>query len=180
MADLVDPPLCSVLQTSAPASKRCEMHMVTMKHYWEVDIGLSESAKKFDLGWPWRGHFKVTKVKMARIISTVAPRPGVPIDKYVHHCPTNKSAPWPWLTFSGHFKVTNVKIVYIFLMVQDKHDCGYYETLLGSPYRPFRICKKFTLDNLEEVTSRSRNLKYKKLIWCHDSAIPARAGLLVR
>jgi len=40
--------------------------------------------------------------------------------------------------------------------------------------------KKFTLDNLEEVTSRSRNLKYKKLIWCHDSAIPARAGLLVR
>ena len=24
--------------------------MVTMRHYWEVDIGLSESANKFDLG----------------------------------------------------------------------------------------------------------------------------------
>ena len=27
-----------------------DRHMVTMKHYWEVDIGLLESAKKFDLG----------------------------------------------------------------------------------------------------------------------------------
>ena len=39
--------------------------MVTMRDYWEVDISLSESANKFDLGWPWRGHFKVTKVKIA-------------------------------------------------------------------------------------------------------------------
>ncbi len=26
-----------------------DMHMVTMKHYWEVDIGLSESAKNLTL-----------------------------------------------------------------------------------------------------------------------------------
>ncbi len=45
-----------------------DKHVVTMKHYWEVDIGLSESAKTFDLGWPWQGHFNVTKVKMARIV----------------------------------------------------------------------------------------------------------------
>jgi hypothetical protein len=62
--------------------------MVTMRHLWEVDIGLSESATKIS-----RGYFKVTKVKMARITSTVAPKPGVPIDKDVHHSPTNKSAP---------------------------------------------------------------------------------------
>ncbi len=29
-----------------------DKHVVTMKHYWEVDIGHSESANKFDLGWP--------------------------------------------------------------------------------------------------------------------------------
>ena len=27
-----------------------DKHVITMKHYWEVDIGLSESAKKIDLG----------------------------------------------------------------------------------------------------------------------------------
>jgi hypothetical protein len=80
--------------------------MVTMRHYWEVDVDLSESAKQFDLGWPWQGHFKVMKVKMEHIFSTVAPRPGVPIDKYVYNCPVNKSAPWPLtsLTFKGSFQ----------------------------------------------------------------------------
>ena len=29
-----------------------DMHMVTMKHYWEVDVGLSKSANNSDLGWP--------------------------------------------------------------------------------------------------------------------------------
>ena len=45
---LSGPTLCSVLQTSAPASKRCEIGiiMVTMKHYCDVDVLLSESAKK--------------------------------------------------------------------------------------------------------------------------------------
>ena len=45
-----------------------DKHMLTMKHYWEVDIELSESANKFDLGWPWRGYFKVKKVKVACIV----------------------------------------------------------------------------------------------------------------
>ncbi len=27
-----------------------DMHMVTMKNYWEVDIGLSESVKRIDFG----------------------------------------------------------------------------------------------------------------------------------
>jgi len=27
-----------------------DKHVVTMKHVWEVDIGLSESVKKFDPG----------------------------------------------------------------------------------------------------------------------------------
>jgi hypothetical protein len=59
------------------------------------------------------------------------------------------------------------------IVVTMKH---YWEVHIGLS----ESAKKFTLDNLEEVISRSRNLKYKKLIWCHDSAIPARAGLLVR
>ena len=85
---------------------------VTMKHYWKVDIGLSESANKFDLGWPWRWHFKVMKLKMSRIVLTVAPRPSVPKDKSVCHCPVNKSAPWPLVLkdFRVNFKVTNAKI----------------------------------------------------------------------
>ena len=62
-----------------------DKHVVTMKHYWEVDICLSESANKFDLGWPWRGHFKVTKVKMARIA----------YGQNVHRCSLSKSASWP-------------------------------------------------------------------------------------
>ena len=33
-----------------------------------------------------RGHFKVTKVKIERIVLTVAPRPKVPVDKNVHRC----------------------------------------------------------------------------------------------
>jgi hypothetical protein len=82
--------------------------MVTMRHYWEVDIGLSESANKFDLGWPWRGHFKVMKVKMARIVWTVDRWPRVPIDKKCSPCPASKSAPWPLTlidlqgSFQGH------------------------------------------------------------------------------
>ena len=82
-----------------------DRHMVTMKHLRQDDIGISESAINFDRGWPWRGHFKVTKVKMVRIVLTVAPRPRVPIDKNVHHCQINKinklinkNASWP-LTF---------------------------------------------------------------------------------
>jgi len=93
-----------------------------MKHYWEVDIGLSESARKFDLGWPWTGHFKVTKVKMARIVLSVAPMPKVHIDTNVHHHTVSKSASWPltlinlygslqghtqiwhWMTFTGLFQ----------------------------------------------------------------------------
>ena len=117
----------------------------------------------------WPGSYQGHESENKHSVLTVAPRHNVPIDKYVHHCPTIKNAPWPWLTFSGHFKVTNVKIVYIFLMVQDKHDCGYYETLLGSPYRPFRICKKFTLDNLEEVTWRSRKFFVFFPWFCHPS-----------
>jgi len=71
-----------------------------MKNYWEVDIGLSE----FDLGWPWRGHFKVTKVTMACIVLTVAPRPRVPLNKMFTIAQLIKVHVdlWPWLTFRGH------------------------------------------------------------------------------
>ena len=67
---------------------------------------------------------------------------------------------WPWLTFRGHFKATNVKIAYIVFMVRDKHN-GYYETLLGSrDIGRSESAKKLTLDDLEEVISRSRRLKW--------------------
>ena len=102
---------------------------------WNTDGKLTPEVQNLqwlDLGWPLRGNFKVTKVKMAHIISTAVPRPGVQIDKYVHHCPINKSAPW-----------------------------------------------SLTLDDLEGVISRSRKWKSRTLIWRHDSAIPATAGLLV-
>ena len=67
--------------------------MVTMEHYWEVDPKGPESAMTFDLSWPLGGFPQVTKVKMAHIFSTAAPRPGVPMYKYVHHCPINKTTP---------------------------------------------------------------------------------------
>ncbi len=51
----------------------------------------------------------------------------------------------------GHLKVTDVKVAYIVFMVQDKH-YGYYETLLGL----LESAKNLTLDDLEEVISRSR------------------------
>jgi hypothetical protein len=59
----------------------------------EINIGLPQSAEN----WPWMTvkHFKVTKVKMAHIVLTVAPRPRVPIDENVHHCQANKNAAWP-------------------------------------------------------------------------------------
>ncbi len=66
---------------------------------------------------------------------------------------------WSWLIFRGQFKVTNVKIAYIFLCARLAY--GYYEILLGSWYRPFRIGKKFDLwYDLEEVISRSRKWKW--------------------
>ena len=45
--------------------------MVTMRHYLEVDIGLSESAEKLTLGdleLLAVVHFKVMKVEMAHIV----------------------------------------------------------------------------------------------------------------
>ena len=87
-------------------------HVVTMKHLWEVDIELSESVTKFDPGWPWRRHFKVTKVKIERGVITVAPRPLVSIDKTftIAHLVKVRHDLWPWVTFRGHLKVTTVKI----------------------------------------------------------------------
>ena len=63
--------------------------------------------------------------------------------------------PRPRMTFRGHFKVTNVKIANIFLMVQDKHvvtmkHCWEVDIGLSDPQ------KNLTLDDIEEVISRSR------------------------
>ena len=62
------------------------IHMVTMKHLREVDIGLSESAHKFDLGCPSGSHFEGQESEIVRIL-TVASRLKVPINKNVHGCP---------------------------------------------------------------------------------------------
>ena len=43
-----------------------DRHFVIMKHYWEVDIGLSESAKR----WPWM----TFKVKIASGVTSVRDR----------------------------------------------------------------------------------------------------------
>ncbi len=51
VADLVDPPYMFRAANIGSSFKTVrDRHMVNMKHYWEVDFGLSESAKKFDLG----------------------------------------------------------------------------------------------------------------------------------
>ena len=68
------------------------MQTIKKKDYWEVDIGLSESASKIDLGCPSTGHFNVTKVKAERIVKTVAPKSRAPMNKKVQHCPISKSA----------------------------------------------------------------------------------------
>jgi hypothetical protein len=109
---------------------------------WEIDIGLSESAIKYDIWLSWRvrvkGHFKVTKVKTVRIVLTVALGPGCVFTKIFTIAQLIKVYIdiWPWLTFRGHLKVTNVKIyninredwfgvmryiINIFLTVRDKH-----------------------------------------------------------
>ncbi len=148
-----------------------------MKHYWEVDIGLSESANKFDLGWPWRGHFKVMKVKLTRIVLAVAPRPWVHINKNVHHCPINKSASWSlalidlygslqghtqslhWMTFTRLYQDHETENRMWRLMPENgNHACHWTlrtPNLILWPWPPSR------------------------LIWRLESAIPATAGLLV-
>ena len=55
----------------------------------------------------------------------------------------------------GHLKVTNVKVAYIVFMVQDKHMVTmkhYWEVDIGL----LESAKNLTLDDLEEVISRSR------------------------
>ena len=95
-----------------------DKHVVTMKHYWEVDIGLSESAKNLtldDLQIDWFGAMsrpsqqqlgflfsigirglhepKVNNSKRQRLLD-LGPW-TVSIDKNVRHCPLSKSASWP-------------------------------------------------------------------------------------
>jgi hypothetical protein len=69
---------------------RCEIDLWLL---WNTNGNLTPEVQNPQQPLTFKGHFKVTKVKMARITSTVAPKPGVPIDKDVHHSPTNKSAP---------------------------------------------------------------------------------------
>jgi len=109
----------------------------SMKQLFEVYIGLSESAIKFDLKWPWRNHFKVMKMKMTRSILMVAPRPRVSIDKNVHYCPIILTFDLDW----------PLKIAFIFLMVRDK-----YVVILWN-------AKNVTLDDLERDISRSQQWK---------------------
>ncbi len=84
--------------------------VVTMKHLWEVDIGLSESITKFDPGWPWRRYFKVTKVKIESGVLTFAPRPMLwcLLTKMftISHLLEVRHDLWPWVTLMGHLKVT--------------------------------------------------------------------------
>ncbi len=69
-----------------------DRHMVTMKHYWEVDIGLSESAKK------------LTSDDLDEVISSRESQSGPyrlngcswvhdAYEKNVHHCQLSKNAP---------------------------------------------------------------------------------------
>ena len=85
-----------------------DKHLVTMKHLWEVYIGLSESINKFNSGWPWLRHLKVTKVKIKRGVLTVASRPILSIDKMftIAHLVKLRHDLWPWVTFRAHLKVT--------------------------------------------------------------------------
>ena len=73
--------------------------MVSMRHYWEVDIGLSESAKNLTLddlekvilrSWKWKWPVSSKRLLLG---------PGGQSEQNVHHCRLTKSAPWP-LTWS--------------------------------------------------------------------------------
>ena len=64
-----------------------DRHVVAMKHYWEFDIWLSESAHIFYIGWPWQGYFKAMKVKIAIGVSSMRDRSKLAIGRlvvYVH------------------------------------------------------------------------------------------------
>ena len=65
-------------------AKRCEIVLWLL---WNANGNFTPEVQNPQ--WP------LTFVEVAHIISMVAPRPRVPIDKYVQHCPTNKSALWP-------------------------------------------------------------------------------------
>ena len=111
----------------------------SMKHYLEVDIGLSQPAKHFDLGWPWRCHFKIMKVNIQCSGLAVAHRPKVQhVDNMftvAHIMFVDPEWPLGVIWMSQMWKSP------IFLMVWDRHlVSGYHETLMESRYRTFKIC----------------------------------------
>ena len=58
VADLADLPYVQYYTNIGSSFRKLQGRpmMIIMKHYWQVDIGLSKSANKIGLGWPWRGH----------------------------------------------------------------------------------------------------------------------------
>ncbi len=68
--------------------------VITMKHYWEVDVGLSESAKNLtlgDLAGLSQGHESENRA-WRRYDCSYRPMVHRPIDKNVHRCSLSKSA----------------------------------------------------------------------------------------
>ena len=93
VADLVDPPCVPCYKHRLQIKNGARWHMVTMELYWEVDIGLSESAKKSTLGDLEEVISRSRKWKLPvsskRLLLYWS---RVPMNKNVHRCPFNKSA----------------------------------------------------------------------------------------
>jgi len=134
--------------------------MVTMRHYLEVDIGLSESATKFDLGWPSRGNSKVTKVKWPVLSKRLFIDTGCLWTKMftIAQLINVHLALWPWwpLGVISRSRMWNR----LYLLDGARLAYGYYETLLGSWYRTFRIHQKIDLGWPWRVILRSRKWKW--------------------
>ena len=148
-----------------------DRHVVTntMKHYLEVDIGLSESANKFDLGlhwrvisrsWKWKLHVATHRWEMdhachwTRNLIQWFDSKKIDLAPWVGH-PSNRWASWfGYTTRKKHRtakimapyyrqvfigKVTIVKTAYIFFDGARYLWLGYYESLMGTWPQRFRI-----------------------------------------
>jgi len=97
-------------------------------------------SKHFDLGWPWRGNFKVAKVKMALSSKRLLLGPGclwtrkftiTDLEKVWHGL-------WPWVTFSGSFECQECENR-LYLCEGARQAYVYIETLMGVWPKVFRI-----------------------------------------
>ena len=146
-------------------------------YYWWCEISSFQNPEKIDFGRPWWCLFKVTKVKMTRIVLTVAPRPRMPVNKNLHLCQINKSASWPLVlidlygSLQGHTQTLHWMT---FARLYQDHE---------TEKRMWRLMPENGYDACHWTLRTPNSIPWPwpptELIWFHESVIPAAAGLLV-